>query len=161
MPSPKKAPSTAVSATTTATPAPAPATEVKKRSIFAKKDILPPRREMPPAKPFEITINVIVKFIVFSILLVVVPLWTYYKSLADWFKDDTSVSALAAVAAANLVVLLYVVVAVFEGDTDGSFPKPKDDDKAIPAKTADDVAAALAGTDGSDTTKAEEPKKTK
>ncbi|ORZ36345.1 hypothetical protein BCR44DRAFT_38573 [Catenaria anguillulae PL171] len=97
------------------------------RGIFATKPgILPPPPPggIPPAKPFEFSTRVFVKLICFMAALAVVPIWTYYKALADWFPNDTSLSALSAVAAANLVVLGYVIVAVYEGETDGSHPKP-------------------------------------
>ncbi|KAI9224608.1 hypothetical protein BC828DRAFT_372956 [Blastocladiella britannica] len=117
---PSSSKSSSSKATTSATPAPRVS---GLRQLFATKPgVLPPKpTNFVPPPPQPNSAYVFAKLMFFMVLLAGAPLWSYYKALADWFPGDTSLAALTAVAAANLVVLLYVLVASLEEDD----PKPK------------------------------------
>ncbi|KAI8914905.1 hypothetical protein DFJ77DRAFT_510886 [Powellomyces hirtus] len=57
---------------------------------------------------------VLAKLILFSVLLFVLPIGTYFATLDRLFGGNPNYSAIAAVVVANLVVVAYVVVAFLE-----------------------------------------------
>lgn len=59
-----------------------------------------------------------VKMILFSLLLFVAPLATLYHCQTYMFKGDATFSAIAAIVVANLVLIVFVVVAMCESDTE-------------------------------------------
>ncbi|EIW73340.1 hypothetical protein TREMEDRAFT_42323 [Tremella mesenterica DSM 1558] len=54
------------------------------------------------------------KLILFAILMAVVPIGTYFSSLRFVFGGATTPSAIAAIVAANMVLVGYVIVAFRE-----------------------------------------------
>ncbi|KAJ3369487.1 vacuolar ATPase assembly integral membrane protein vma21 [Allomyces arbusculus] len=60
--------------------------------------------------------RVVIKLILFSMLLFVVPFSTYFLTLHHLFPGNMTYSAFAAAISANVVLLGYVIVAVTEGD---------------------------------------------
>ncbi|TPX55660.1 hypothetical protein PhCBS80983_g05145 [Powellomyces hirtus] len=61
---------------------------------------------------------VLAKLILFSVLLFVLPIGTYFATLDRLFGGNPNYSAIAAVVVANLVVVAYVVVAFLEDQGD-------------------------------------------
>ncbi|EIW66581.1 hypothetical protein M231_02233 [Tremella mesenterica] len=61
------------------------------------------------------------KLILFAILMAVVPIGTYFSSLRFLFDGSTTFSAIAAIIAANIVLVGYVIIA-FREDSQLSHP---------------------------------------
>ncbi|KAL7418694.1 vacuolar ATPase assembly integral membrane protein vma21 [Cryptotrichosporon argae] len=62
--------------------------------------------------------SVLVKLVLFAVLMAVVPIGTYFGTLTYAFDGKTTPAAIAAVAAANAVLVGYVVVAFREEAAD-------------------------------------------
>ncbi|WVQ62661.1 uncharacterized protein L199_000808 [Kwoniella botswanensis] len=58
---------------------------------------------------------VLYKLIIFAVLMAVAPIGTYFTVLTYFTKGNTIASAIAAIIAANLVLIGYIVVAWLEG----------------------------------------------
>ncbi|WVQ93558.1 hypothetical protein IAU59_000633 [Kwoniella sp. CBS 9459] len=65
-----------------------------------------PQENMQPA--------VLYKLIIFALLMAIVPIGTYFTVLNQFANGSTTVAAIAAVVAANIVLVSYVVVAFKE-----------------------------------------------
>lgn len=66
----------------------------------------------------KISTSVVLKLLLFSAAMVVLPLSAYYLSLEYLFEGyKTSYAAITAAITANLVVVAYVVVAFLEDDS--------------------------------------------
>ncbi|KAI8801303.1 hypothetical protein BJ742DRAFT_779529 [Cladochytrium replicatum] len=74
---------------------------------------------------------VIFKILTFSVLLVVVPIGSYFYTVDRWFGGNQTYSALLAAVLANVVVAGYVVAAFLETDekeaTSSKIPQKKED----------------------------------
>ncbi|ESK97537.1 hypothetical protein Moror_17537 [Moniliophthora roreri MCA 2997] len=56
----------------------------------------------------------LLKLIVFSLSLGIVPLASYYGSLKYFWNGNTTFAAITAVFAANLVLIIYIVTSLLE-----------------------------------------------
>lgn len=82
-----------------------------------------PSQQAQRASP-QIPGNVIRKLLIFSMLLLTVPLAVYFGSIKYVFVGSTASSAIAAAISANLVLAMYVYVAWIE-DIDANNDKQK------------------------------------
>ncbi|OCF31198.1 hypothetical protein I317_04558 [Kwoniella heveanensis CBS 569] len=73
-----------------------------------------PQENMQPA--------VLYKLIIFALLMAIVPIGTYFTVLNQFANGSTTVAAIAAVVAANIVLVSYVIVAFKEDAAPASSP---------------------------------------
>jgi cation transport ATPase len=64
--------------------------------------------------------HVVLKLIIFSVLMIVAPIGTYFWTYSHIFNGNATYSALAAVAMTNIIMISYVCVAFLEDRGDSS-----------------------------------------
>jgi hypothetical protein len=101
---------------------------IRKRNPAAEKDTplddasstttTKPSTPPPPLQAPTISRTTLAKFVFFSLLVLVCPLATFFtvRAYLDEGARSTSIAAVSAVIAVNVVALAYIVVAVREGD---------------------------------------------
>ncbi|CAH1756542.1 1944_t:CDS:2 [Entrophospora sp. SA101] len=90
-----------------------------------------PKNEKPIIKLKSVNIpkNVVFKFYLHTILLLIFPISTYYLTLNFLFGNDTTKAALSAAGIANLIVFSYILVAIFEKDPGAEQQQQKQKDE--------------------------------
>ncbi|KAI8983949.1 hypothetical protein BDF20DRAFT_911135 [Mycotypha africana] len=66
----------------------------------------------------EQNMDVIIKLVVFTAALFILPIVTYYLTLNKAFHGNATYAAVAAVGVANAVVVAYIITAFFEKQKD-------------------------------------------
>ncbi|KAL1925646.1 uncharacterized protein VTP21DRAFT_529 [Calcarisporiella thermophila] len=69
--------------------------------------------------------NVILKLISFTLAIIFGPLLTYYYTLQSVFSGNSTYAAISAIIVANILLVLYIIVAVWEDKEDLSTKKAK------------------------------------
>ncbi|EIM21549.1 hypothetical protein WALSEDRAFT_13057, partial [Wallemia mellicola CBS 633.66] len=65
----------------------------------------------------------ITKLLAFSIALVVLPISIYFITLNSIFNGNSTYAAISAALTANVVLMLYVGLAIYEDDDDSNSQK--------------------------------------
>lgn len=68
---------------------------------------------------------VLYKLVLFALLMAVVPIGTYFSTLNYLWDGSTTFAAISAIAAANLILVGYVVVAFREDAASRTGPLPE------------------------------------
>jgi hypothetical protein len=100
--------------------------ELRQRNVPSKEDA--PSVNRPHEGPSDITpavaTPVIVKLLFFTLLLVTVPLSTYFLSLNFVFVGSATTAGALAAVMANVVLVGYLIVAVWDDQGDQADGKP-------------------------------------
>jgi len=64
--------------------------------------------------------GVLVKLIIFSVTLGVLPIGSYFLSLKYVWKENSTFAAITAIVAANVVLVIYIITAVLEDRTNAT-----------------------------------------
>jgi hypothetical protein len=67
----------------------------------------------------RIPAHVMLKLVLFSLIMIIGPISTYFISLWYFFGGNTTYSAIAAVALTNIIMFVFVIVAYFDDVEDG------------------------------------------
>ncbi|TIB70632.1 hypothetical protein E3Q22_04121 [Wallemia mellicola] len=70
-----------------------------------------------------VTASSITKLLAFSIALVVLPISIYFITLNSIFNGNSTYAAISAALTANVVLMLYVGLAIYEDDDDSNSQK--------------------------------------
>ncbi|PAV21193.1 VMA21 domain-containing [Pyrrhoderma noxium] len=70
----------------------------------------------------------LIKLILFAVSLAVVPLSTYFGTLNNVWKGDSTFAAISAVFAANFVLVAYIVQSVYEDKERGNVKSEENKD---------------------------------
>ncbi|PKS06360.1 hypothetical protein jhhlp_007108 [Lomentospora prolificans] len=98
------------------------------KSILDKDDHVgasPPASESSSIRP-AVPTHVIVKLLVFTLAMVVLPIGSYYASVDTLFKGNSTFAGALAAFMANVVLVGYVVAAMKEDQSD---LQPKEEGK--------------------------------
>ncbi|OWZ61048.1 hypothetical protein AYX15_06715 [Cryptococcus neoformans] len=85
--------------------------------VSAGKMAMAPQESVQPA--------VLYKLVLFALLMAVVPIATYFGTLNYLWDGSTTFAAISAIAAANLILVGYVVVAFREDAASRTGPLPQ------------------------------------